>query len=349
MKEPTINHIQQGTQIRRLKNIAIGTLVSGVVFKKKLREIFVELSDYGTGRIYGLEYTKAKNLIGRLKEGDEVIVKITGFDDGEGNYEISLQDITEINKWGKIKNLMRNKEILEVLVIEANKGGLIVKVEGIRGFVPVSQLTPEYYPRIQSDDKNLIFNSLKQLLGKTLALRIIAADPGAQKLILSERAAKSEAYGNELKNYSVGQIISGIVVGISNFGIFVRFHENPPIEGLIHVSEIPEKIQVMQEKLKIGDKIEAKIIKIEEDRVNLTLKDLVEDPWFSFVRQHNVGDIVEGVISEKNQDIFAIVLVNDVKGVVFENVEEFEIGASYKFRIKDLNTEEKKLILFYEK
>ncbi len=333
------------TQTKRLKNIALGALINGKVFKKRSREVFIDLSNYGIGRIYGLEYSRAKNLVSKLKEDDEVIVKIISFDDGDGNYEVSLQDIQEINKWDKVKNYMRSKDTLEVSVIEANKGGLIVRVEGIRGFVPVSQLTPEHYPRIQNDDKNLILNSLKQLVGKQLSLRVIAADAGAQKLILSERAAKTESYSNELKSFSVGQIINGTVVGISNFGIFVRFHEDPPIEGLIHISEIPEKIQIIQEKIKNGDKIQAKIIRIDEDRVNLTLKDLSEDPWLLFVKKYNVGDEVKGIVSEKNQDIFAVVLIDAVRGVIFENVDDLEIGKEYQLKIKDLNIEDKKLIL----
>ena len=127
------------TQTKRLKNIALGALINGKVFKKRSREVFIDLSNYGTGRIYGLEYSRAKNLVSKLKEDDEVIVKIISFDDGDGNYEVSLQDIQEINKWDKVKNYMRSKDTLEVSVIEANKGGLIVRVEGIRGFVPVSQ------------------------------------------------------------------------------------------------------------------------------------------------------------------------------------------------------------------
>ncbi len=331
--------------VRGAKHIGVGAIISGTVFRKRPREIFIELGGYGTGRIYGREYLRARSLIARLHEGDEVAVKISDLDDGIGNYEVSLQDIQEIGKWDQIKDRLRTKAVLELLVLEANKGGLIVDLEGIKGFVPVSQLTPEHYPRVQNDDKGLILESLRKLVGKNLALRVISADPTSNKLILSERAAKQELYSIELKRYAVGQVVSGRVVGVSSFGIFIRFQDEPPLEGLVHVSEIPEDQRDLTERLKINDALQAKIIKVDDDRVNLTLRDLTEDPWLAFIRERQIGDAVTGTIVELNEDIFAVVEVAGVRGITFDHLDQLAVGTTASFTIQDFQPGDRKLIL----
>ena len=331
--------------IRGTKHIGVGAIISGTVFRKRPREIFIELGGYGTGRIYGREYLRARSLISRLNEGDEVAVKISDLDDGIGNYEVSLQDIQEIGKWDQIKERLRTKALLELVLLEANKGGLIVDLEGIKGFVPVSQLTPEHYPRVQNDDKGLILESLRKLVGKSLTLRVISADPASNKLILSERAAKQELYAIELKRYAVGQVVSGRVVGVSSFGIFIRFQDEPPLEGLIHLSEIPEDQRDLTERLKINDSLQAKIIKVDDDRVNLTLRDLTEDPWLAFIRERQIGDVVTGTVIELNEDIFAVIEVAGVRGITFEQLDRLTVGATASFTVQDLQPGERKLIL----
>ncbi|KKS19227.1 MAG: RNA binding S1 domain protein [Parcubacteria group bacterium GW2011_GWC1_41_7] len=341
---------QKSEFLRLPKNIIIGSLINGTVLKKRRGEMFVDLLHYGVGRIYGREYQACKKLIDRVREGEEVVAKILGVDDGFGNYEIVLHDVQEINKWAKISECIKNKTILRLPVLEANRGGLIVEVEGVRGFVPVSQLTPQHYPRVQGDDKNLILATLKQLVAQELSLRIISSDPASGKLILSERLGMSESYHEELKKYSEGQIISGRIVGVSAFGLFIRFQDNPPLEGLVHISEIPEKMQDIEERFKIGDEAQVKIIKIDSDRVNLSIKDLSEDPWVTFEKSHNQGDALQGTVVENNQDIFVIIEVErGIRGIVFENIQELEVGSTHTFKIIEINPTEKKLILSYEK
>jgi len=332
----------------KIRNVNIGDIINGFVIKKRAREIYVDIPCLGVGRVYGIEYMKAKNLISKIKEGDEVVVKIIGFDDGYGNFELELQDIEYISAWLKAKEAMNERKILELEVVEINKGGLIVEFNGLKGFVPLSHLTPEHYPRIGEFDKRKITEYLQQFLGKKFKLRIINVDPASQKLILSEKAAYLEEYQKVLSQFRVGELKEVEVLGVSKFGIFVRFYNNPPIDGLIHINEIPDKYKNLEETFKKGDKIIAKIIKIEADRVNLSLKDLTEDPWVKLSKQYKVGDEVKGRITEISQ-FFAVVDIEGVKGVVLEDFENLNKDEEYSFIIEQLDPDNKKLILSVKK
>mgnify|MGYP001773540298 CR=1 FL=1 len=327
-----------------IRNINIGDIHRGIVIKKRAREVFIEIPNLGVGRVYGVEYIKAKDIIQKISEGSEVVVKIIGLDDGYGNFELELQDIEAISVWMKAKELMQNKEVIELEIKEANKGGLLVDFYGVKGFIPVSQLAPENYPRVGENNKQEILKHLNNFVGKKMKLCIISADPSSQKLIFSERAARLDEFQKALAQYKVGQIVEVEVLGNSKFGVFVRVHYDPPIDGLIHVTEIPERLRNLEENFKKGDKIKAKIIKLEADRVTLTLKGLEEDPWLTFAEKYKVQDVVKGTVISKSE-FFASVNIEGVTGVVLENFENLEINKEYEFIIEQLDPDNKKLIL----
>lgn len=332
----------------KIKRIQPGDILQGTIIKKKKGEVFVDLSPYGVGRLYGVEYLKAKKILGDFKEGNEVSVKIIGLDDGYGNFEIELQDTKFNNIWNRLKDIFERKESLELEIKEANSGGLIVEIENIKGFVPVSQLSPENYPRVENNDKKHILNHLKSFVGQKMKLRIITLDSNAGKLILSERAAKIEEYQKVLQNFKEGDIIEVRILGLSNFGIFVRANENPPIDGLIHISEIPDYMKNLEENFKKDDFIKAQIIKIEKDRVNLSLRYLLDQIWIDFANKYKTNDNVRGKIIHKDSNILAIAEIIEnpkIKGLILENVDDLEIDKEYYFVISELDPKEKKLIL----
>ncbi|GIW66022.1 MAG: hypothetical protein KatS3mg094_541 [Candidatus Parcubacteria bacterium] len=329
----------------KIKKIEEGSIIKGKIIKKKSKEVFIDLSPYGIGRLYGIFYLRNKDLINKLNEGDEVFAKIVGLDDGYGNFEVEIQNYQNVNNWQKIKELINNNEIIELEVKEANKGGLIVELEGIKGFVPVSQLAAENYPRVNENDKNKILEHLNKFVGKKIKLKIISFDPSNDKLILSERITKLKEYKETLSKFSIGQIIEVEIIGVSSFGIFVKIHDNPQIDGLIHITEIPEKFKNFEEIFKVGEKIKAQIIKIENTKVNLSLKYLADDTWLKFIETYKEGDIVEGLVLEKNNDIFATIETNGVRGITLNNLDIIEVGKSYRFKISKLEFQDKKLIL----
>lgn len=326
------------------KSLEVGDILEGVILQKRRNEIYVDLSPYGTGRLYGSFYLQSKNLAQKVSVGDKVGVKIVGLNDGYGDYEIILQETTEIDKWQKILEYYREGKILEVEIKDANRGGWVIEIEGVQGFIPVSQLSPEYYPRVDSQNKNLIYEHLKKFVGQKIKCRVTSANPKTNKLVLSEKAAKEEIYKEILGKYIVGQVLPVKVVGLSQFGLFVRFHENPPLDGLIHISEIPDDKIDLEKNFKIGDEIMAKLIQIKQDKVNFSLKDLKEDPWLNFVKKYKEGDKVIGALKEKN-DIFGVVRVEDIQGLVFEELGKLNVGENYEFIIEKIKAKEKSLIL----
>jgi len=335
-------------KFNKIKRIQIGDVLQGIIIKQKKGELFVDLSPYGVGRLYGIEYLKAKKIIKDLKEGKEVTVKIIGLDDGNGNFEIEIQDTKFNNKWGKLKEIFEKKENIELEIKDVNSGGLIVEIENIKGFVPVSQLSPENYPRVENNDKKKILNHLKTFVGKNMTLKIITLDPNSGKIILSERAAKIEEYQKVLKNLEVGGIIEVRVLGLSNFGIFVRVSENPTIDGLIHISEIPDNLKNLEENFKKGDIIKAQVLKIEKDRVNLGLRYLIDQMWFEFSEKYKPNDNLTGKIIHKDSNILAIAEIvsnPEIKGIILEDVDDLEINKEYTLTILELDPKEKKLVL----
>jgi len=339
----TKNKIKSNLRLK-VKSLEIGSILQGKVISKKRGEIYVDLSPYGVGRLYGSSYLHDKELAKKLNVGDLIGVKIIGLDDGFGNYEIILQEISAIDKWQKIIDYYQKGTILELEIKDANRGGWLVEVENTQGFIPVSQLSPEYYPRIENNNKNLIYEHLKTFIGQKIKCRIVSADSKTNKLILSEKSAKEEIYQKILDQLMVGDVLEVKVVGLSPFGIFVRFNENPLMDGLIHISEIPPEKTNLEQNFKVGDVLKAKLIQVKQDKVSFSLKDVSVDPWVSFVKNFKIGDKIKGVVKEKNE-IFAIIETENVQGLVFENLSSLDINESYYFIIENLKPKEKSLIL----
>ena len=341
-----IKQTTNNVKLKLVKPIEVESILQGTVMYKKRNEILIDLSPYGTGRLYGIYYLQRKKLAQQLKVGDKVGLRIVGLSDDYGNYEVVLQEISDIDKWQKIINYHQKNNLLEIEIKDANRGGWLGEIEGIPCFIPLSQLSPEYYPRInEKDNKNAILDHLKSFIGKKVKCRIVSIDLKQNKLILSEKAAKDELYQEVFKKMIIGDIMKVKIVGISMFGLFVRFNENPSMDGLIHASEIPEdQLANIEKNFHVGMEIEAKLIQIKNNRANFSLKNLTLDPWVQIVKHHKEGDIVEGIVKSKNE-IFGIVDIKGIKGLIFENLNKLELDKSYKFIIEKLKSEDKSLIL----
>jgi small subunit ribosomal protein S1 len=171
----------------------------------------------------------------------------------------------------------------------------LVEYDGVRGFLPVSQLSAEHYPRVGGSDKDEILQRLNVLIGKKLVVRILDCDRRANKLIFSEKEAIKDGLAARLKNLAVGDAVKGVVTGVVDYGIFVNVDG---IEGLVHISEISwERVNNPGDYVKVGETISAKIIAIDKDRLSLSIKQLSEDPWMTEVDQFKPGDKVEGTIT----------------------------------------------------
>lgn len=341
-----------------LSVIREGELVNATLIKKLPRAAYFDLGPAGTGVIYGAELMNARETLKKLSPGEKIHAKVIGLDDGDGAIELSLAEADKQKAWAATKDLKESGEVVRVMIAAANSGGLIAPLNGLKAFLPVSQLSNEHYPRVADNDREKILEELKKFVGQELSVKVIDANSRAMKLIISEREITDENVKELLSKYEVGQVVDGIISGVANFGAFMRFVGNPEIEGLIHISELDYKlIENPKEVVKVDEAVKAKIVEIKDGRVSLSLKALKDDPWLTVGERYKTGDAVRGVVSRFNPFGAFVNLAGDIQGLihvsefggVLEMKKELEAGTAYDFTIEMLKPAERRLILKLKK
>lgn len=331
----------------------VGDVVTGVVITKEPRRIFLDLGSIGTGVIFGTEYIVARDQIKNLNVGDKVAAKILSLANEEGFVELSLKDAGKEETWNVLKKMKEERAIITTTVLEANRGGLIMEVNDVRGFLPVSQLSIKHYPRVEGGEKNKILEELKKFIGQEMKVRILDLNPKEEKLIFSEREAEEDSTRALLAKYEVGDSVEGEVTAIVPFGAFLRFGE-PPLEGLIHISEIDYKLIDDPHKfLSIGQNVKAQIIGVENNRVSLSLKTLKQDPWEKVIEKYEKGKVYQGRVLKINPFGAFIELDPDIHGLChvsqfggLEKLKEAMVpGTTYQFEILVIEPKERRLSL----
>lgn len=279
-----------------------------------------------------------------------------------GLIELSLQAAHREQSWDELKKLMESQETVSAKITSANRGGLMAEVRGISGFLPVSQLSYEHYPRVEDGDKNKILQELNKFVNREMNVRVLDVDASQQKLIVSEKAVDEEKIKNALQQYKIGDLVEGTISGVVDFGAFVRFPlpgqentEKPEmIEGLIHISEIDwQLIEDPRQILNVGQKVTAKIIGLDKDRLSLSLKALKKDPWLEIGQKYAKDQIVQGEVTKINpfgafvqldKDFHGLVHVSDFKS--FEQMtQELTVGKKYSFKIISIEPQNHKMAL----
>ncbi len=337
-----------------------GSVVEVTLIKKMPRQAFFDLGRFGTGIVCGLEFQNAKEIIDRLKEGERLPAKVTNLE-GEGGYaELSLSEADKQRLWQQVKELQEAGEIVKAKIVGANLGGLIATLGNLdlKAFLPASQLSNEHYPKVADSDQQKIAEELKKYIGEEFNVKIIDVNPRNNKLIISEREILNANVKELLGNYTLGQVIDGLVSGIADFGVFVRFVDNPQIEGLIHISELDyQLIDNPKEVVKMNESVKAKIIEIRDGRVFLSLKALKPNPWDTIGDRYAVGQEVVGKVHKFNPFGAIVALDGGIQGVIhvseFGGLEEMKkelvAGSQYQFIIDSIKPEEKRLTLKLKK
>ena len=234
----------------------------------------------------------------------------------------------------------------------------MANIRGLSAFLPVSHLAPEHYPRVGDEDKTKIAEALQELVGKELSVRIINVNPRANKLIISEKEASQISASELSKNYEVGQEVKVIISGAADFGVFVKFVDNPAVEGLIHISELDHRmINNPKEVVQVDDVVKVKIIEIKDGKISLSLKALQPDPWEKATERYTIGQEVKGTVYNFNPFGALVDFEDGIQGQLhvseFGSVEEMkkqlELNQSYPFIIEDIKIEEKRIILKLKK
>lgn len=274
-----------------VKQITAGEMVTGKVLSVRKHEVLIDLGAQGVGYVPRREVGFSR----ALNEGDEVTASVVDAELDNGYSLLSLRKAAKDRGWEEVAAKLESGDIIEVSPYDANRGGLLVEYEGVRGFLPVSQLSAEHYPRVGSSDKDEILQRLNALVGQTLKVRILDSDRKANKLIFSEKEAIKDGLAARFQKLKLGDTVTGVVTGVVDFGVFVNVEG---IEGLVHISEISwERVNNPGEYVKVGQTIEAKIISIDKDRLSLSIKQLTQDPWLDEVAQFKSGDSVEGTVT----------------------------------------------------
>lgn len=296
----------------------VGEIISGTVLDKARNAIYVDLGHLGVGVIYGRDLFDDVDSMVSTDIGSVIEATVERFDNEDNLVELSLQSANHERSWSELRRRLESGEIFDTEILEANKGGLIMRVSGVTGFLPVSQLAPDHYPRVEGGDKNKIFDRLKDLVGEKFSVKVIGAEQETEKLILSEKAAVSDEMSEVLKSIAVGDVVKGTVSGLVDFGAFLKFLvDDKELEGLVHISELAwQRIDNVDDVITVGDEVEAKVIGVDGLRISLSIKQLQDDPWMGVKGKYKIGDKVTGEILKVTAFGGFIKLDNDIHGLV---------------------------------
>lgn len=332
-----------------VKQLVAGEIVTGTILSVRKHEVLIDLGAQGVGYVPRREVGFSRN----LTEGDEVTASIVDSEMESGYSLLSLRKAAKDRGWEEVAVKQESGEIIEVSPYDANRGGLLIEYEGVRGFLPVSQLSAEHYPRVGSADKDEILQRLNALVGQTIKVRVLDSDRKANKLIFSEKEAVKEGLAARFKKLKIGDTVSGVVTGVVDFGVFVNVDG---IEGLIHISEISwERVNNPNDYVKNGQTVEAKIISIDKDRLSLSMKQLTEDPWLDEVEQFKPNTKVEGTVTritpfgafvQLSPSVEALVHVSELgDGNEVDPEKVFTLNERKAFTVLEVNKENRKISL----
>ena len=291
-----------------------GTLVDGVVIAIEKNKVLVDIDGLATGIIAGQESHDSAGTVKNLAEGDSISAYVLEEENEDGLAVLSLRKASQKKTWTKFVDSYEEGTVIEVVPNEANKGGLLLNIDGIKGFIPVSQLAPLHYPRVNGADASQILLRLQKLIGVTLSVKIINLDREGGKLILSEKAAEAEERKASLDKLEVGQKVKGKISGIVNFGIFVTFNG---LEGLVHISEIAwGHVKDPNDYGKLGDEVEILVIGKDKDKISLSMKRLVPDPWLEATKKYKVGTVIDGEVNRITPFGAFVKLDEEINGLI---------------------------------
>ncbi len=342
----TMDDLLATSTVQQLK---VGDVVEASILSVKKHEIWVDLGANGIGVVMRREigYGQA------LEVGQSITVSVVDPELDEGHVLLSMRRAVKDRGWDELQRLQESQEIIDITAYDANRGGLLVELEGIRGFLPVSQLAAGHYPRVSGADKDEILQKLNSLINKPIRVRVLDVSRKDNKLIFSEKEAVKDDIQENFSKLKVDDIVEGVITGVTDFGAFVNANG---IEGLIHISEISwEHVEDPRDYLKVGEQVKAKIIAIDKDRLSLSLKQMTEDPWIDQIKAFKTGKIVEGKITritpfgafvQLSPAIEALVHVSEMSDDETADPEKiFQLNEKKKFKVIDIDTDARKIAL----
>ena len=342
----TMDDLLASSDIKQLK---VGDVVDGTITSVRKHEVWLDLGANGVGVVMRREIGFGQ----KLEVGEKVTTSVVDPEMDEGYALLSMKRAVKDRGWDELQRAFDNQEIIEISPYDANRGGLLVELEGIRGFLPVSQLAAGHYPRVSGADKDEILQKLNALIGQVLRVRVLDVSRKDNKLIFSEKEAIKDDMQSRFSELKVGDEVEGVVTGVIDFGAFVNVDG---IEGLVHISEISwERVEDPRKYVKNGQDIKAKIIAIDKDRLSLSMKQMTEDPWLQEVKAFTKGSVVEGKVTritpfgafvQLSPSVEALVHVSEMSDDESVDPEKiFQLNEKKQFKVIDIDTDARKIAL----
>ena len=327
-----------------------GEVISGTIIKIEKKNILVNVNNQFTWLVVAKEVGNTIDL-NDLQANQEIEIMVLGDSVERGLLILSLKRANQIKNLSNLTKYNESSEIITVRPTEANKWGLLVDIDGLKGFIPVSQLTPLHYPRVEWADPEKILAHLNWLVGVPFKVRVINVDEAGKKIIFSEKAAIEENRGEALKNLKEGDIVEGTVSGILSYGLFVTFEG---LEGLVHVSEIdwwhvtdPSKFA------KVWMKVKVKVIGLDSEKISLSIKRLKENPWDILAKKFKLNDSITAPISRISKfgafmdlegGIQGLIHLSEIShGVVKDIRDHIKVGEEVTAKIINFEPEKKRI------
>lgn len=338
---------QDKNQIPQKDDVVLGKVISA-----SKSEVRLDIDGVFIGIVRGPELYFEAEEFANLKPGDEVEATVIDEENERGELELSFKRAGQEKAWSKLEQAFKDKEIIKVRVTEANKGGLLVRYYQIGGFLPVSQLSPENYPRVSGGDKTKILEKLKSFIGQDIEVNVINLGQDSDKIIFSEKDVWNKRQKHIIDKYKIGMVVDGKISAVTNFGVFISFGEG--MEGLIHISELAwQRIDSPEKLYQVGDSIKAEIVNLDNNKIFLSAKKIIEDPWKKAVEKYKVGDIVKGQILKINPFGLFVKLDEEIHGLAHItqlgiNIKEkinsfFNVGDELDFEILSISPSDHRL------
>lgn len=321
----------------KIKIPQVGDTVVGTIISASKAEVKLDIDGVLIGVVRGRELYFEVDEYANLKPGDQIEATVIESENENCELELSFRYAGHEKAWKNLRDAYENKTNIKVKILDANRGGLLVKLGQINGFLPVSQLAPENYPRVSGGDKGKILEKLKSFVGQEFEVKVMTLEEAEEKLVVSEKDAWNEKQKDVISQYKVGSVVEGKITAITDFGVFITFGDN--LEGLIHISELAwQRIDDPSDLFKVGDIIKAEVINVDGSKIFLSAKKLMTDPWDNVGNKYKINQVVKGTILKVNPFGLFVKLDDDIHGLA--HISQLAIPAGQKindiYKIDDI-------------
>lgn len=327
-----------------------GTVVEGVITDITKKMVIVDIGGKTEGVVVDKEFELAKDFIDDLAVGETVSVYVISSENDRGQTLLSLKKAAMDKKWDMFSEALENNLNVNVKGVELNRGGMIVVASGLRGFVPSSQFGKKY------------LGKLHELINKKFDVKVIEVDRDKNRLIFSERHVSEqgqiEARDAALSSINVDDTLEGVVSGIMPFGVFVTVEvdvedgKKGQVEGLVHISEMSwMKVDHPNQLFKVGDKVKVKVLGIDQaaGKLNLSIKQLSEDPWETIAERYPVGSSITGKVSRIESFGVFVNFEDGVDGLIhiskLVSLDDYKVGDKVTVNVENIEPGKRRMSL----